>query len=208
MKPTLVELVYQGFVTIELWRVPGIKNLRVVVRCTDSIAGVLHDVVNRRVLFIREPHVAAITKKNKTGKLVTPFAGRFDRKLSPKQLLISEADQEVGAILTEDDVIMLNHGVSMVLSIGLITERAYLAYAQISPNKLVGNDNDTFGLKDEGEEIKRVWIPEDILLSDTFVCHDLRILTFRQHIQIMRLKEENAKLQMRLDKQPLRHPLG
>lgn len=197
LKPELVEVVYKGFVTLEHWRVPGIKHLHVVIRCTDSIAGVLYDAVNDRLLFIDEPHVAAITEDNPEGRLMTPFAGRFDRNLSPKQLLIAEAREEVGAVLTEDDVVMLNHGTSMVLSIGIITERTYLCFAEITSTQLLGKDEDIRGVPEEGEQIKRVWISAKDL--EQVVCEDLRVFALIQHVRLMRLERKIVHLNSVID---------
>lgn len=186
--PVLVDIPHKGFVTLERWQKPGNRFLNEFIRTTDSAAGILHDVVRRRVLLIRQDHVAAMSDDNPYGTLITPFAGRFDVNLPPKQLLIKEAMEEVGVVLTEDEIEMLNFGHPMVLSIGVLTERTYLSYAEITAAHLTGTDEEIRSAKGENEGIKRCWILVDDL--DTFVCDDLRVLAFIQHIKIKQLTRD------------------
>ncbi|MCX6714510.1 MAG: hypothetical protein NTX72_01720 [Candidatus Uhrbacteria bacterium] len=192
---TFVRVLYENkFLRLEEWEHPVTGNPWYIVRCTDSVAGILHDVVNKRVLLIRSPHIAVQTDENPTGELITPFAGRFDRNVSPKQLCVAEGSEELGATIPEESIIVLNNGVSMVLSVGIIPERTHLCYAQITIDQLSGHDDDTFGLAGEGEEIIRHWVSEEEFLADTYVCVDLRVYAFRLYIQNMRLKEEIRRL--------------
>ncbi len=198
---TFVQILYENpFLKLEEWAHPVTGRPWYVVRCTNSVSGLLHDVVNKRVLLIRSNHIAAQYETNPCGTLITPFAGRFDRLVSPKQLLIDEGWEELRAVIPEQDVCILNNGVSMVLSIGIITERGYLCYAQITEGQLSGSDNETFGLASEGEEINRHWVSEDEFLADDYTCVDMRVFAFRQHIQIMRLREQIVHLQIELSK--------
>lgn len=191
---TFSDIVYaNNFLRVEEWIHAVTGRPWYIVHVTDSVAGILHDVVNKRVLLIRSPHVAIQSKDNPTGECITPFAGRCDRLVTPKQLCIDEGAEEVGATIPEEAIVVLNNGVSMLLSVGIIPERTHLCYAQIKIDQLTGSDDDTFGLASEGEEIVRHWVSEEEFLADDYVCDDLRTLAFRQHIQIMRLKEELAR---------------
>ncbi|OGL92141.1 hypothetical protein A3H12_01655 [Candidatus Uhrbacteria bacterium RIFCSPLOWO2_12_FULL_47_9] len=195
--PVLVDIPHKGFVILERWLKPGNRFLNELIRTTDSVAGVLHDVVNERILLIRQDHVAAMSDENPHGTLVTPFAGRFDVKLSPKQLLIKEAMEEVGVDLTEDDIEMLNFGQSMVLSIGVLTERAYLCYAEVRPEQLTGKDDDVRSAEGENEGITRHWVSTKDL--ETFVCDDLRVLAFIQYIRLKLLERKIVRLNEVID---------
>jgi len=197
---TFVETVYKNpFLKVEMWKHSVTGRPWYIVRVTDSVAGILHDVVNKRVLLIRSPHVAIQTSNNPTGECITPFAGRFDRLVTPKQLCIDEAAEEVGVKLYYEGIVTLNNSKSMLLSVGVIPERTYLCYAQITIDQLSGSDDDTFGLASEGEEIVRHWVSEEEFLADDYVCDDLRVFAFRQYIQIMRLKEELARALRRVN---------
>lgn len=193
MVPNVADIPYSGFLRFERWHVPGSDRLVEIVRASDSAAGVLHDVTNRRVLFIKQNHVAAISRENPNGTLVTPFAGRFDRKVSPKQLLVAEAQEEVGADITEDDVELLNHGVPMTMSPGVLTERTYLSYAQIAPERLSGTDSDVRSAEGENEQITRYWVPIEELKNMVF--DDLRVFAFAMFILLRQVEYQFTLLQ-------------
>lgn len=180
-KSRLLRVIYDGFAKLEEWFVGG-PHTHLVLRCTDSVAIMLHDVVNRRFLLVQQSRVAMIREDNPDGLITEAVAGRFDVKLGPKGLAIKEAKEEAGVIITENDVELLNDGKPMALSAGITTERSWLAYAAITPRQLTGNETDVFGVPEEGERIKRLWISEDDF--STFVSEDIRVLALVQHMII------------------------
>jgi hypothetical protein len=184
-KARLLRVLYDGFAKLEEWFVGG-PHLHLVVRCSDSVAILLHDVVNHQFLLVKQSRAAMVRKDNPDGFITEAIAGRFDVSLGPVELAVKEAFEEAGAIIQESQVELLNQGEPMALSAGITTERSWLAYAAISPNQLTGNDTDVFGVEAEGEKIERVWVPETEI--DTFVCEDIRVLTLIQYVKIKSLK--------------------
>ncbi len=188
-KTRLLRVLYDGFAKLEEWFVGG-PHPHLVLRSTDSVAILLHDTVNHRILLVKQSRVAMIRKDNPDGLITEAVAGRFDVSLSPVELAVKEAFEEARAIIQESQVALLNYGEPVALSAGISTERSWLAYAAISPHQLTGNDTDVFGVPEEGEQIKRVWVSEETFLADDYVCEDVRVYAFRQHIKIMRLEQK------------------
>ena len=179
---------FKEFVDVELWKRPGDGHNTVVVRATDSVAGLLYDVRKERALLVRQPRATMIRDNNPQGMILECVAGRFDVDLGPKALLVKEAFEEAGVVITEDDVELLNNGVPMALSAGVLTERAYLGFAEIETDKLVGDDDDVFGAEGEGETIQHVWIPVDILFNSTF--EDVRVMALVLYLRLRLMTEQ------------------
>lgn len=181
LKSRLLRVIYDGFAKLEEWFVDG-PETHLVLRATDSVAIMLHDIVNKRFLLVRQSRVAMIREDNPDRLITEAVAGRFDVLLGPKGLAVKESFEEAGVIITEDDVELLNFGLSMALSAGITTERSWLAYAAITPKHITGNETDVFGVPEEGERITRLWISENDL--ETFVAEDVRVLALVQHMKI------------------------
>lgn len=184
-----VETKYDGFVKLEEHQVPGLKFPIVVVRASDSVAGLLYDRTNHRVLVIRQSRVPMERTDNPTGAVVELVAGRFDVKLGPKALLVKEAKEEAGVTITEDDVRLLNDGVPLALSAGILTERCYLCYAEIAPDKIDEGDENR-GVPEEGECISRIWIDADEFVKGPFEC--VRVLTLALYMKDI-LRDERRR---------------
>lgn len=150
-------ILHKGFFTLESHAREGTPHRMLVLRATDSVAGLLYDRTNDRVLLVRQRREAMERSDNPDGFITELVAGRFDVKLGPKALLVKEAKEEAGVTLVEDDVRLLNGGKPMALSAGVLTERCYLAFAEITTDA-VELDERTFGLAEEGEAIGRVWM--------------------------------------------------
>lgn len=165
-KPTIL---YDGFFKLESHEVPGVKFPHIVLRASDSVAGLLYDRTNDRVLLVRQNRPAMERPDNEQGAITELVAGRFDVDLGPKALLVKEAKEEAGVDLAEADVTLLNGGVPMALSAGCLTERAYLAFAEITADK-VDPEERTYGLAEEGEAIGRVWVDADEFITGTHEC--------------------------------------
>jgi hypothetical protein len=186
-EPTLLEVVHDGFVRVETWDVGGDFPIEVI-RTTDSVSGVLVDIVRKRVLLVSQCRVPMITDDNPTGFMVESVAGRFDVDLGPKQLLIKEALEEAGVTITEDDVHIMNGGVPMSLSAGILTERCYGAVAVIKPEMVKPGDTGR-GVKEEGEDIDRVWIPFHTFIHPETIHASWRTWAFAQHLRANQLQQ-------------------
>lgn len=164
--------VYDGFCKVDI--VGGLE----VVRVTDSVSILFYDATNDRVLLVRQPRPAIASADNPEGYITETVAGRFDKNLGVKALAVQEAKEEAGVEIEEDDVLLLNGGRPMALSAGIITEHAYLAFAELNPDRAEEEER-IFGVESEGERISRVWVPTAQFLDGRYCCEDLRVFTLR-----------------------------
>jgi 8-oxo-dGTP pyrophosphatase MutT (NUDIX family) len=179
-----LEVVWKGFVTVEHWTDNVVHFPLVVVRASDSIAGLLYDRVNDRVLLVRQCRAAMVRDNNPTGQIVELVAGRFDVNLDPRSLLVKEAWEEAGVTIKVDDVVLLNGGQPLALSTGVLTERSYLAFAEIRSEQMVPGE--VFGAPEEGEMITRFWMPAEDFISANH--EDLRVWALAQFLAKHRTK--------------------
>lgn len=182
---SLVRTIYNGFFKLEEWDVGG-PFTHVVLRGTDSVAGLLVDMTNERFLLVRQQRPAMIREDNPDGFITEAVAGRFDVNLGPKALMVKETKEEAGVEISEKDVELLNHGLPMALSAGATTERSYLAYVEIHPDAVDPDDQQQRGVADEGEAITRVWHSFDDIHDMNFDC--VRVLALVQHLKIRLLQ--------------------
>jgi len=161
------KLLYEnGFISVD----EHIPTGYTVVRCTDAIAILIH-VKGRGILLVEQDRPAMITKDNPTGTLIEAVAGRFDVNLSPAALAVKEIEEEVGGAVQEDQIVFLNEGVPLAAGPGLITDKIVLAYAELNEAQ-VEKDERTFGHAEEGEKIRRLFVPLAELGDMTF--HDMK----------------------------------
>ncbi len=179
---------HKAFVTLEEWDA-GAPFPHIVVRTSDSVAGLLYDVTSDRVLLIRQQRPAMVRDDNPDGAITEMVAGRFDVKLSPKALLIKEAREEAGVEITEDEVELINRGVPMALSTGVLTERCFGAFAIIRPDKVAKGD-EGYGVPEEGEKIARVWMSAEEFVNAQHA--DWRVWAFAQFLARRRLENQLA----------------
>lgn len=158
------QILYDGFFKLEGHHREGLPYQALVLRATDSVAGLLYDRAGDRVLLVRQKRVPMERPDNPDGSITELVAGRFDVKLGPKALLVKEAKEEAGVTLTEGGITLLNGGKPMALSAGILSERAYLAFAEISADKVESGER-TFGLAEEGEAIGRVWVDAQAFIA-------------------------------------------
>lgn len=147
-----------------------------VLRTTDSVSVLLYDRLNDRVLLAKQSRVAMVRDDNPDGLIEEVVAGRFDLAIGARGLVVKEALEEVGVTLTEDEVFLLNDGLPMALSAGVLTERGYLAYAEIRPEQIETEER-VFGV-DEHENITRVWVPVSELATRQY--EDVRVFALVQ----------------------------
>jgi nicotinate (nicotinamide) nucleotide adenylyltransferase len=180
--------VYSGFCRVEM--VDAGKGAREVVRTNDSVCALIYVRDRKKILLVRQMREAAIRPDNPDGMVVELLAGRFDVNLGVKALAAKEAKEEAGAVISENDVILLNNGRPVMLSAGILTERCYLAYAVINSNQIEDEER-TFGVQAENEAIQRVWMtPEEFR---EYICEDLRVFALREWFFNIAIRNEVEK---------------
>ncbi len=133
-----------------------------VVKVTDSIGVLIYDKTNDQFIFTKQ-----IRRPMK--KIYSPFgsddgmtleapAGRFDKEIGVKQLIIAETKEEVGVTIIEEDVELINDGESLACAPGILTEKMFLAYVEVETESIEKGDR-VFGLREEAELIMRVFVP-------------------------------------------------
>jgi len=169
------ETMFKGFFRVE--RITTDEGLvRDVVLSTDSVNLLVYDKSQDRVLLVKQVRESQIRDDNPKGFITETIAGRFDVDLGVKALAVKEAKEEAGVKVTEDRIVVLNQGVPMALSAGILAERAYLCYVEVTEDDFEQEER-SFGT-DAGEHVRRVWIPTEEL--EGYVCEDIRVWAFNQ----------------------------
>jgi 8-oxo-dGTP pyrophosphatase MutT (NUDIX family) len=119
-----------------------------------------------------------VRQDNPRGLITEVPAGRFDVALGVKALMVKEAWEEVGLRLSESDIILINEGVPLACSPGVLTERIYLAYAYGRASELQPREEVHFTA--EGEEIRQVRVSADNLSLRALACEDLKTFALIQ----------------------------
>ncbi|GIX07818.1 MAG: hypothetical protein KatS3mg115_2221 [Candidatus Poribacteria bacterium] len=182
-------IAYRGFFTLEIVDTP--VGRREVLRTTDSVVVLVHDVVNDRVLLVRQRRAAMATDENPEGWITEAIAGRMDRGLPVRELIAQEAWEEAGVRLEPEQIELLNHGQPMAVTAGVTNERSYLAYAPVRPEQIEAGEHPR-GLSGEGEEIFRVFVPVSEL--ETVVYEDVRVFALCQYLLRKRLASDGDRL--------------
>jgi len=181
MKENVIYKGYYEFVIVETDH-----GQREFVRTTDSVSLLIHDIVKRKIILVKQKREAMIRPDNPDGSIIESVAGRFDAKFSPKELMVLEAKQEAGVTISESDIELLNNGQPMALSAGVITERCYLGYVEVTSHQIEEKER-VFGT-DPGEIIKRIFISIDNL--EDFICGDVRVFALIQYL-LRKLEKEH-----------------
>ena len=184
MKEKFTPLLTRGFVSVFEHTPTGYT----IVRATDAIA-ILVEVAGKGVLMVRQERPAMITEKNPQGMLTEVIAGRFDCNLSPKALAVKEIEEEAGISVSEDQIEILNGGKPLAVGPGLISDRIYLAYANIRPNQVSGTQT-VFGKPEEQEQTLRVFFT--IKQLETMRFEDLKTYALVQYFLKERAKGDRA----------------
>ncbi len=143
---------------------------------TDSAAILIYVKDRDAVLMITQSRMSQRSEENPEGLMYEFIAGRFDREVEPKALLVAEAWEEAGVLLEEDDILLINDGKPLAKSAGAMTEVMYLGYAEVQ--SLDGDDEAIYGLPHEHERIKRFIVPVTEL--ETVPMNDLAAFALTQ----------------------------
>jgi len=147
------KVVYKGFSVVS--KDDGYE----VVEVTDSVGVLIFDIQSQNFVFVRQKRPPMKNKSCPSGVIMEVPAGRFDKKVSLKQLIIDEVWEEVGIKIDKSHIQLLNYGHPLALSPGILTERMYLAYVEIEDLRdLETKEGTTFGVASEGEETERIFV--------------------------------------------------
>lgn len=135
-----------------------------------SVSFLIYDPESDSIILIEQQRSAMISGDNPMGFIVEVPAGRCDRPESVKATIAREAEEEVGAKVGEDQIELLNNGVPVAMSPGILDELMYLAFIRLRPGQL--SSDRIFGIAEEGEVIVRKLISAD--MAQDMVCVDLK----------------------------------
>lgn len=147
---------HQGFLRVEIVDF-GRGEREMVIVPYDSVAALFYVPEREQVLLVRQQREAAISPDNADGEITAMCAGFFDQSVSIQEMVAREAFEELGATIEPDQVELLNDGKPMYSSVGILTERVYLTFAEIRLDQIEEEER-IFGVAAEGEAISRVWM--------------------------------------------------
>ena len=191
--------VYKGFVKVEKLPVGtlGAQFPLEVVRVSNSVAFLVYNKTKDELLFAIQNRAPMMNHENPNGTILEVGAGRFDIKIGVKGLVVKELFEELGVTATEDEVVVLNIGVPLALSPGVLTEKQYLAYVEITDDR-IDKSKKLYGNREEGEKIARRFIPASQFRSNSadpaIQIEDMKTWTL---IQWFLLAEERNSTQRR-----------
>jgi 8-oxo-dGTP pyrophosphatase MutT (NUDIX family) len=168
------KIIHRGFLTLK-------KNGRMeVVEKPNAVAWIFVDPIRKVVLLVSQKREAMVRRSNPSGAIIEAPAGTRDLKTSIKNLVVKEAEEETGLLITTRQVKLINRGVPLATSPGWETERVYLAYVEtdLGPCMKKGQGRRVFGLKAHGERIRRRVVTFEELEQMTF--HDLKTFALVQ----------------------------
>lgn len=135
-----------------------------------SVSFLIYDPESDSVILVGQQRTAMISSDNPIGFIVEAPAGRCDRPESVKATIAREAEEEVGAKIDEDQIEMLNDGIPLAMSPGILDELMYLAFIKLRPGQL--SPDRIFGVAEEGEIITRKLIPAKF--AQHMTCVDMK----------------------------------
>ncbi|HEY4474964.1 MAG TPA: NUDIX hydrolase [Candidatus Paceibacterota bacterium] len=135
-----------------------------------SVGFLIYDPESDSVILVEQQRTAIISENNPIGFIIEAPAGRCDRPESVKATIAREAEEEVGAKIDEDQIEILNGGIPLAMSPGILDELMYLAFVRLRSGQL--SSDRIFGIAEEGEVIVRKLIPADE--AHDMVCVDMK----------------------------------
>ncbi len=148
--------VYDGFVKVD--KVQTAAGPREVVLATDSVAFLVYNRDRDELLFATQDRAPMMRADNPQGTILEVGAGRFDIQIGVRGLVVKELKEELGVTATEAEVQVLNDEIPLALSPGVLTERQYLAYVEVTSDR-IDPAKRLYGERKEGESIIRRFVP-------------------------------------------------
>jgi hypothetical protein len=178
---------------VRLSKVPTSDGPRLVLYASDSIALIVtvkYANGERGIVLVRQPRAAVITDQDPDGFFEELIACRIDKDgYTLADYIVDEASKEAGVNIDRSKIRILNHGQSVALSIGVLTERQYYVAIEVSSDDIleVGDDH-WFGDTTEGERIKRSIVPVEEFLRRP--VGDVKQLVAQLYLRQMIVAEE------------------
>lgn len=172
------KVLHKGYFTLAEIKMRGHK--REVLMGHDSVSLLVFIPKWQKIILLRQPRVGMISRENKDGRTMELIAGRVDKELSIKDIIIDEAKVEAGVNLHEEQIVFLNRGKPMAVSAGALNEKSYLAYAEVEPEQIDNVSQIFWGDREEGEIIERHFI--DLQELPEFICEDVRTFVMIQFL--------------------------
>ncbi len=162
-------IVYDGFLKVD--KVRTAAGPREVVIASNSVAFLVYNKDTDELLFATQDRAPMMRPDNPSGTILEVGAGRFDTDIGVRGLIVKELKDELGVIATEDEVKVLNDGIPLALSPGVLTERQYLAYVEVTSDRIDPTKR-LYGESTEGEVIVRRFVPASELPG--IEIHDMK----------------------------------
>jgi len=128
-----------------------------VVVATDSVAFLVCNKERDEVLLATQDRPPMTRVDNYRGTILEVGAGRFDTRIGVRGLVVKEVKEELGVTATEDEVHVLNDGIPLALSPGVLTEWQYLAFVEVTSDR-IDPAKRLYGEPPEGEATTRRFI--------------------------------------------------
>ncbi len=160
---------YEGFVKVD--KVETTAGPREVVVATDSVAFLVYNKDKNELLFATQDRAPMMRPDNPRGTILEVGAGRFDTKIGVRGLVVKELQEELGVTANEAEVQVLNDEIPLALSPGVLTERQYLAYVEVT-NDRINPAKRLYGERKEGEAITRRFVSVEAL--SRIQIHDMK----------------------------------
>ena len=151
-----------------------------------SVGFLIYNPESDSVILVEQQRTAMIRDDNPTGFIFEIPAGRCDRPESVKATIAREAEEEVGAKIDEDQIEMINDGVPLAMSPGILDELMYLAFIQLRPGQL--SPDRIFGVAEEGEVIIRKLISASE--AQDLICVDIKTKALLLELKLRRIRNE------------------
>ena len=143
-----VTRVWDGFYQVDIVQTPNGK--REIIHALNAVAVLLYIPARDEIVLISQIRLPMKNEENPEGRIIEVPAGRFDKDLDAKDLIIQEVLEEAGITLKRRQIRLLNNGVPLATSPGSLTQRDYLAYAEVEEKQIERGDR-IFGAEDEDE---------------------------------------------------------
>jgi ADP-ribose pyrophosphatase len=170
-------VVYDGYLRIEK-RLKGTREHEVLATPFDAVGILIHCPERNQVLLVEQVRPAMINEDNPTGRIVEIVAGQYESWRSYLVTAAKEVEEEVGIKIDSFRFVPMHivtdsEGI-LAFSPGKSTEKVILLYLRVTAQEVEAIEGKTFGLKEEGEETKPIWVNIDRLLKETYLFADLK----------------------------------
>jgi len=180
------EIKYKGYFTVEVREtLCGKREVQV---AHDSVSLLVYIPRWNKIVLLNQPRVGMMSKENPDGFTMELIAGRVDKDIPLKDIIIDEASKEAGISLRPEQIKLLNRGEPMAISAGGTTEKSYLAFAEADPEQILEPLRTTWGDPQENEIIERYFIELEEL--NDFECEDVRVFALIQFLLRKKKSEE------------------